>query len=59
MNPEAEQLLKANPFAWAAWERSHNIKYWTERAQNGSGLIQQIAVFVLDDKEGEDKQRGR
>lgn len=54
MNQKTEGILKADPFKWAAWEFQHDKGYWQERATNGSGLIQQIATFVM--KHGQEAQ---
>ncbi len=32
---------------WAEHEAKTDLPYWKERSKNGSGLIQQIADFVL------------
>lgn len=52
MNPNDELSLKNDAFKWAAWEYEHDPGYWQDRAKNGSGLIQQIASFVLQHSQG-------
>lgn len=47
MDEITEHSLKDDAFKWAAWEYQHDLSYWKDRAQNGIGLIQQIASFVL------------
>ncbi len=42
-----EPKLKDNPFIWAREEFQLDLGYWLDRAKNGSGLIQEIALFVL------------
>lgn len=33
--------------AWVQQEYQHDQGYWQNRAKNGSGLIQQIAIFII------------
>lgn len=47
MDKMTEDSLKDNPLKWATWEYQHDLTYWEDRAQNGIGLIQQIASFVM------------
>jgi len=41
-------LIPDNLFAWIQKESRTNLSYWQDRAKNGSGLIQEIAIFVID-----------
>ncbi len=36
-----------NLFEWGRKEAQHDLLYWQDRQQNGTGLIKQIADFVL------------
>lgn len=45
MQKDAEHSL--NPIEWAQDEAKKDLPYWKDRCKNGSGLIQQIANFVL------------
>ncbi len=42
-----ELRFKDNPFLWAREEFQRDRSYWLDRAKNGNGLIQEIALFVL------------
>lgn len=41
------ELSSHNVFEWAKKEFLGDPEYWQDRAKNGTGLIQQIAHFVL------------
>ncbi len=43
-----------NALDWARKEYQCDSKYWLERAENGTGLIKQIAEFVLGSIEKRD-----
>jgi hypothetical protein len=47
MDKNAELTLKSNPLSWAQSEYETDFEYWQDRVKNGTGLIQQIANFVL------------
>ena len=57
MDKLTEGNLKSNPVLWANWEYQHDSAYWIDRQKNGSGLIQQIANFVI--KQGAAAGAGR
>jgi hypothetical protein len=57
MDKITEQSLKADAFKWAQWEYQHDFPYWRDRAQNGIGLIKQIAAFVLSHGQAQGAQK--
>lgn len=58
MNPDVEGMLKADPAEWAVYERANNLAYWQDRAKHGSGLIKDIAAFVMESKTAKHGEAG-
>jgi len=46
-----DNLIPDNLFEWMQQERKTNFSYWKDRASNGSGLIKEIADFVIESGE--------
>ena len=42
-----ERKFKDNPFMWACEEFQSDPAYWLDRAKNGTGLIKEVAEFVV------------
>ncbi len=51
MNKETGRLNKA--LQWAKQEYQTDKEYWKDRSENGLGIIQKIADFILKQAGGE------